>query len=139
MRRQPWLVVDTNILVSAFLWQGTPGRLIERVGEQELRLFTSRALLDELGEVLHRKKLAKSVAATGQTAEQILVSYRRIATEVTARRLAAPVARDADAVLACALAARADLIATGDDDLLTLESFAGIPIVTAHQALALTG
>lgn len=48
MRRQPWLVVDTNVLVSALLWQGTPGRLIERVGEKELRLFTSRALLDEL-------------------------------------------------------------------------------------------
>ena len=23
------LVVDTNVLVSAFLWQGTPGRLVE--------------------------------------------------------------------------------------------------------------
>jgi len=46
MSRRPRLVIDTNVLVSAFLWQGKPGRLIERVGDQDLRLFTSRALLD---------------------------------------------------------------------------------------------
>jgi putative PIN family toxin of toxin-antitoxin system len=61
------LVVDTNVLVSAFLWQGTPGRLIDLAGEQEVQLFTSRALIDELSEVLHRKKLAKDVQATGLT------------------------------------------------------------------------
>lgn len=42
---------------------------------------------------------------------------------VTVRQLAQQVSRDADddAVLACALAARADLIVSGDDDLLTLK------------------
>lgn len=49
MRLRPRLVLDTNILVSAFLWQGTPGHLIELAGEKEVQLFTSRALLDELG------------------------------------------------------------------------------------------
>lgn len=53
------LVLDTNVLVSAFLWQGTPGRLVEMAGEKECRLFTSRVLIDELNEVLQRKKLAK--------------------------------------------------------------------------------
>lgn len=48
------LVVDTNVLVSAFLWQGTPGRLIELAAETEIELFTSRALIDELSEVLHK-------------------------------------------------------------------------------------
>ena len=42
------LVVDTNVLVSAFLWQGNPGRLIELAAEKEIELFTSRTLLDEL-------------------------------------------------------------------------------------------
>jgi type III restriction enzyme len=73
------LVVDTNVLVSAFLWQGTPGRLIELAGEKECRLFTSRALHDELAEVLQRKKLAKQVQATGLTAAQILRNYRNFA------------------------------------------------------------
>jgi len=65
MTRRLRLVVDTNVLVSAFLWQGTPGRLIELAGEKEVQFFTSRALLDELNATLTKKKLAKAVAATG--------------------------------------------------------------------------
>jgi len=48
-----------------------------------------------------------------------------------------PVSRDADddAVLACAAAARAGLIVSGDGDLLSLRSFRGIRIVTAREAV----
>lgn len=53
------LVVDTNVVVSAFLWQGTPGRLLDMAGEKQVRLFASRVLLDELEDVLGREKLAK--------------------------------------------------------------------------------
>lgn len=131
------LVVDTNVLVSAFLWQGTPGRLVELAGEKECRLFTSRALIDELAEVLQRKKLAKQVQATGLSAAQMLSNYQRLSTTITARRLAQQVSRDADddAVLACALAAEADLIVSGDADLLVLKQFQGIRIVTVAQAV----
>ena len=131
------LVVDTNVLVSAFLWQGTPGRLIDLAGEKEISPYTSRALVDELSTVLHRKKLARQVAATGLTAAQMISHYRRLATPVTGRPLTPQVSRDADddAVLACALAARADLIVSGDKDLLVLKVFHGIPIVTAAQAV----
>lgn len=82
------LVVDTNVLVSAFLWQGIPGRLIELAAEKEIELVTSRALIDELSEVLHRKKLAKQVLATGLTATRMVHNYRRLAQVVTARQLA---------------------------------------------------
>ena len=30
---RPRLVLDTNVLVSAFLWRGLPGRLVELAGE----------------------------------------------------------------------------------------------------------
>ena len=137
MRRRPRWVVDTNVLVSAFLWQGTPGRVIELAGEKEVKVLTSRALLHELAATLAKKKLARYVAGTGFTADQMLSSYRRISTLVTARQLDAQVSRDADddAVLACALAARADLVVSGDDDLLSLKSFNGIPIATVAQAV----
>lgn len=137
MRRRPRWVADTNVLVSAFLWQGTPGRVVELARDKEVQLFTSRVLLDELAATLAKKKLARYVAATGLSAEQIVTSYRRIVTLVTARQLDARVSRDADddAVLACALAARADLVVSGDDDLLSLKGFGGIPIFTIAQAV----
>jgi hypothetical protein len=65
-------VLDTNVLVSTFLWQGLPARLIELASEGGILLFTSRALLDELAEVLHRRKFAKAVADTGFSADQSL-------------------------------------------------------------------
>lgn len=42
---------------------------------------------------------------------------------------------DDDLILATALAAKADLLVSGDDDLLTLESYEGIEIVTPAEAL----
>ena len=67
----------------------------------------------------------------------MLLQYRRLATLVTSRQLSQQVSRDADddAVLACALAAGADRIISGDEDLLTLKYFQGIPITTTAQAL----
>lgn len=134
------LVVDTNVVVSAFLWQGLPGRLLDLAGEQQVRLFASRALLDELVDVLGRKKLAKSVAATGLTVSQMLANYRKVITLVTARQLPQRISLDADddVVLATAKAARVDLIVSGDrKHLLSLKRFEGIPIVSVAQAVAM--
>lgn len=131
------LVLDTNVLVSAFLWDGIPGRLIELAGESEIDLYTSRALLAELSEVLHRRKFVKPIQATGFTAAEIVRHYRRLAHRVTVRQLSKQISRDADddQVLACALAAKADFIVSGDKDLLTLNMFREIPIMTAAEAI----
>ena len=67
----------------------------------------------------------------------MLRNYQQLATVVTARRLAQQVSRDADddAVLACALATQADLIVSGDADLLVLKQFQDMRIVTAARAV----
>lgn len=131
------LVLDTNVLVSAFLWGGIPSRLIELAGEIEIDLYTSRVLLAELSEVLHRRKFTKPIQATGFTAAEIVKHYQRLAHRVTVRQLTQQISRDADddQVLACALAAKADFIVSGDKDLLTLKVFQEIPIVTAAEAV----
>jgi len=133
------LVLDTNVAVSAFLWQGTPGRLLDIAGEGQVRLFASRPLLDELADVLNRKKLAKKVLATGLTAPQMLANYRKMIILVRAPALSKRVSPDPDddAVLAAAQTAKADLIVSGDrKHLLALRQFRGVPIVTPAQALA---
>jgi putative PIN family toxin of toxin-antitoxin system len=69
---------------------------------------------------------------------RIVSELRRLAELVDAPPLPAPVSRDPDddAVLALAVAAQADLIISGDADLLALAGHAGIPIVDAAAAIA---
>lgn len=137
MTSVPRWVVDTNVLVSAILWQGTPGRVIELASDGEVALFTTLELLDELAATLSKPKLAPFVSGTGLTVEAMLLHYQRLVTLVTPGRLSRKVSRDADDdhVLACALAANANLVVSGDGDLLSLDTFGGIRIVSVAHAV----
>jgi len=131
------LVADTNVVVSALLWQGTPYALFKAAQDHELEFFTSRPLLDELEEVLARRKFVKAVRATGSTRAELFKDYQELAQIVTPAQTRRIVLadRDDDAVVACALAAHADLIVSGDKRLRNIKSYQGISIVSAAEAL----
>jgi putative PIN family toxin of toxin-antitoxin system len=131
------IVIDTNVLLSALLWHGGPHALFEKVRTGTVELMMSHALMEELAEVITRPKFASILQRTTRTPERILNELRALAEMVAASPLPQPVCRDPDddVVLACALAAQADLIVSGDDDLLVLKTFRGIPIVSASDAL----
>lgn len=133
------LVADTNTVVSALLWHGAPHRLLEAAGSEELSFYASRALVNELADVLARRKLAAAVKASGKSVPLLVGQYEQLVELVRPRALPRPVARDPDdeAVIACALAARADLIISGDQDLLVLKTYRRIRIVGATEALAI--
>jgi len=132
------IVLDTNIVLSALLWRGTPYRLFDAIRQQpDVQLYSSATLLAELADVLTRPSPTKQLATIGKTAREVTADYLAVVEIVAPATLSAPVSRDPDddQVLACALAAQADLIVSGDGDLLTLKSFQGVPIVTAAQAV----
>ncbi len=132
------LVLDTNIVISALLWRGMPYQILETVSRsRELRLFASPALLDELADVLTRPMAAKRLALIGKTAAEVLADYQAVVEVVEPRVVPRVVLRDADddQVIAAALAAQADFIVSGDDDLLCIGSYKTIHIITAVQAL----
>lgn len=134
------VVADTNTIVLALLWHGSPHQLIAAIDDYPLAFYTSRVLLDELADVLPRRKLGKAVQATGKTPAQLVAEdqgFVNLVVPGSIRRVVRD--RDDDAVLACAIAATADLIVSGDAHLLNLKSFHRIPIVTATEALARIG
>jgi uncharacterized protein len=137
--RRVRIVADTNTIVSALLWRGSPHRLIAAMAGYAIDFYTSRTLLAELADVLPRKKLAKAVRATGKTPGQLIAEYEGFVHVVTPASIRRTVTDDADddAVLACALAANADLMVSGDAHLLNLKRYHGIRIVAATEALAL--
>jgi putative PIN family toxin of toxin-antitoxin system len=88
-------------------------------------------LLAEFAEVINRPKFQAILARSNTDAEQTLSELRRLAEIIDPPPQPAAVNRDPsdDEVLALAAASQADLIITGDADLLTLGSPAGIPII----------
>ncbi len=131
------VVLDTNVVASALLWGGTPERLIELAGESRLECFTSEALLAELAGILGRAKFAAKLRQKNLSAAEIVAYYRGIAQSVEAVPIEEAALRDPDdaAVLACALAARAEAIVSGDGDLHALGSYQGIPVLSPADCL----
>lgn len=132
------IVLDTNVVTSALLWRGIPYQLLQTVRQRaNLQLYSSAALLEELADVLTRPSLIKPLAAIDKQAADVLLDYTSAVEIVRAAPLPQPVCRDPDDddVLALALAAQADLIVSGDQDLLVLGQFESIPIVNARAAL----
>lgn len=77
------------------------------------------------------------IKASEKSASALIAQYEGLVQLVEARALRQPVGRDPDdeAVIACALAARADLIVSGDHDLRVLKTYQRIRIVNAAEAL----
>ena len=57
------LVLDTNTVVSALLWEGVPKRLLTMVQDKGVSLFTSEPLIAELADVLSRRKFERQLVA----------------------------------------------------------------------------
>lgn len=130
-------VADTNVVVSGLLWRGAERKLLDAARAGQFSLYTSAALLAELAEVLPRAKFAKRVAAARMSVERLVRRYARLARSIIPADIKPTVLADIDddAVIACALAAQADLIVSGDKRLRNITTYHGIPIVTAAEAL----
>ena len=132
------LVLDTNTVLSALLWRGTPYRLLQAVRNQHpsLQLYSSPVLLEELTDVIARPSFTQRLNSIGKTVRQVLADYIEIVELVEPLEVPRIVRDpDDDHVLACALAAKAQIIVSGDKDLLDLTEYQGIPILTTAAAL----
>ena len=119
------VVFDTNVLVAALIAKGLCQEAVETALVSHT-LASSEPLLAELAETLRRKFDA------GPATAAFLARLRQHVRLVVPARLTKKVSRDPDddIVLGTALAAKASLIVSGDQDLLVLQAYQKIPIVT---------
>jgi len=98
--------------------------------------FSSSLLLKELADVLGRDKFAGLLAAQDITPTFLMQHYGMLTNLVKPQPIDRTVRDiDDDAVIATALAAQANIIVTGDSDLLVLHPWQGIQILNAADAL----
>lgn len=128
------IVIDTNILVSAFLSKGSlPAQAFDYAIEHDQPLV-SAATMRELIRVLKSPKFDPFVSAEHRDA--LLIRFAPL-VEIVEVVQPVRVCRDADddRVLEVAVNGMADTIISGDKDLLTLDPFRGVRIVTPRAYL----
>ena len=116
-------------------WKSRQGLEAARTGT--LQLYTTSSLLAEIQDVLQRPKFAHRLSLASVTSRNLVMGYAALARLIEPAVIEPVILPDPDddAVLACAVAARAEAIVTGDAHLLNLKQYEGIPILTAAQLL----
>ncbi len=123
------VLLDTNVLIAAFVSHGSCHELLEHCFLDH-EILTTNHLLKELKETLsHNLRFSRN------DVREVLRVLRWMVSVVDPQPLAVPVCRDADDdhVLAAAVGGEVACIVTGDKDLLTLEEYRGIPILSPDR------
>lgn len=138
MSSRPRYVFDTNTVVSALLFdRSTPGRALQ-TGLESGVLLLSEAVAAEFSIVLRRPKFDPYVRR--ERRDEFLTGLVRAAV-VIEPAVHVRACRDPsdDKFLELAVTAEAACIVSGDEDLLVLHPFRGIPILTPAQFLEWIG
>ncbi len=127
-------VFDTNIIVSALLYNDSPPRMALIRALNQGTILSSAALVSELRDVLGRRRFDQYVSPAERNI--FLRALIRGAELVTVTE-PIQVCRDPkdDLILAVAVNGGAASIITGDNDLLVLNPFRNIPIMTPAEFL----
>jgi uncharacterized protein len=121
--------LDTNVFVSALQFGGIPGRLLDLSTDERFVVCISQAIIAELNRVLKDR-----FQWTEEDIETILtpISCRAHLVEPNIK-ITASSDPDDNRILECALVSKSDAIVAGDDHLLRLGTFEGIPIMTPRD------
>ena len=133
------VVVDTNILVRALIMpHGTVGPVLLRLRQAEYILLYAQSLLEELIDVLNRPRIRRKYHLTQEDIKTVvgLILLRGEAVEPERTITLCRDPKD-NKFLEVAIAGKADVIVSGDEDLLVLHPFEGIPIIQPRAFLEL--
>ena len=131
------IVADTNVLISALFWRKQLAEIADLINERKIILCFSPETIDELYRVVNYPHIAKK-------AQEFLINPNVFLNDVITFSLIVHPSSSVSVItddpsdnmfLACALAAKASFIISGDQHLLNLKRFHNIPIVTPRQFL----
>ena len=117
------VVLDTNILVSGLMHPAsTPGRIIAAWSEAQFDVVSSHEQLAEIGRVLAYPKIRRILKWDDQRIEQFIKRLYIRVEVAEPESTGVEALRDPDdaPILGALVAAEADLLVTGDRDLLAL-------------------
>ena len=131
------VVLDTNVTISAFFWEGNPRKIYDLARKGNLIMLLSDDMEKEFIRVLGYEKFGLSP----QEVMPFLRNLRRHARHVeTKSKISMVMDYPTDNIfLECALDGSADFIISGDRHLLAINVYKGIEIVRARELLLKEG
>ena len=124
------VVLDTNIWISALFFGGKPEQALLKAFEEDT-IAVCKQLVEEIEEVAVRK-FSQQARLIRKRLDELTTSALWVEVLGDLKVSRDP---DDDVILECARTANAQVIVSGDNDLLDLKYFEGIPIMTAGQYL----
>ena len=129
------ITLDTNFLISATQWDNSVAfKLLKRLLEANIKIFTTKDILDEFSEVLQRD-FKYNKEETTNILEEILVFVNIIETQERIKIVKDD--PDDDKIIECALASNSDYLITYDRHLLKIKEYKSIKIITPEEMLKL--
>lgn len=130
--KKPRALVDTNIFISALLGSPSVIAIYNAFREQKFTLVISEEVLQELRDVSRRPELGINVNDSEE-----LLSMIKLGAVIFNVSLKVNDCRDPkdNFLLACCLEAKPDFLITGDKDLLSLDPYHSISIITLKEFL----
>ena len=127
------VVIDTNVFISAFGWDGKPEAVLKLMEQRKVINCITSDIYNELQRVVAYPKLKFSPILQVKILEFVFSWSRFVQPKETVAVIAED--PDDDKFLACAVAANTSAIISGDPHLLGLGSYHNIPIMTPAQFL----
>ena len=128
------VVIDTNVVVSALLFGGVPGKLVPLWKTGRIRVLASKEMIEEYLKVLAYPKFELSEEEINYLLYQEILPYFEIVKTKPGSVIVEEDPSD-DMFILCAEAGKANTIISGDQHLLDLKSYGKIKILTSSQFL----
>jgi len=127
------IVVDTNVLISAYLWKGRPREALKLIRSGGFRLLHCRQTTDELVRVLSLK-----FSLDAAEIYHIVEDIRSMGKAIVVLSKERPITADPtdNIFVNLALDGKAELIISGDSHLLRLNKFKNIRIISVAEFMA---
>lgn len=134
MGKKTKVVIDTNVMISAFGWHGKPEDIIKLATTDRIKNFISLEMLAELRKVVAYPKLNFSETLQAEVIETVFSASSIVSVNESINVIVDD--PPDNRVLECALSANVDFIISGDKHLLNLKAFQGIEILSPEDFLA---
>lgn len=135
------VVVDTNVLISGLfgIKDSPSSQILNDIRNQKIILVTSSFILEKIGEVINRERIIKLTKMSPKERKEIMEMLIERSDIAQGKQLTVQVGRDIkdDIFLACAVETKANYIVSGDTDLLVLNHYKDIKIITPREFLTI--